>query len=50
MEYHVEGKRKFRYMRIYAIKKRLNDNTNALSRAMQSFVDKYFNRKEKADQ
>lgn len=46
----MEVKKKFKNMRIYKITKRVNDNTNSLSRAMQSFVDKYllkFNKVEK---
>lgn len=37
-------------MRIYGISKRINDNTNVVSRAMQSFVDKYIAKKGKAEQ
>ncbi len=48
MEYKIDVKKKFRYMRIYSMKKRVNDNTNALSRAIQAFVDKHFAGKEKA--
>jgi len=37
-------------MRIYRVVKRVNDNTNALSRAMQSFVDKYLLKGDKGGQ
>lgn len=49
LEYKVEVKRKFRHMRIYRISKKMNDNTNAVSRMMQALVDKYILKKGAAE-
>ena len=38
-------KKRFKYLRIYKILKRLNDNSNIVSRVMQSLVDKYILKK-----
>jgi hypothetical protein len=45
MEYNIQIKKRFKYLRIYKISKRINDNTNIVSRAMQSLVDKYILKK-----
>lgn len=49
MEYKIEVRRKFRHMRIYKVSKRINDNSNAISRAMQSFVDRYITKRQKEE-
>lgn len=36
-------------MRIYRIARKVNENTNAMSRMMQSFVDKYLLKSEKGE-
>lgn len=41
MEYKVAVKKRFKYMKVFNVSKRINDNSNALSRAMQAFVEKY---------
>jgi predicted transcriptional regulator len=46
----VEVKKKFRAVRIYKVAKRVNESTNAISRYIQSLVDKYVLSKEKNEQ
>ena len=41
MKYNVVVNKKFRYVKVYAIKKKINENTNFASKAFQKLVDRY---------
>jgi hypothetical protein len=49
MEYKVTLNKKFKYVKIYNVKKKVNENTNAVSQFMQRFVDKYILKTSKID-
>ncbi len=49
MIYNVKTRKKFRYTKTYKISKKINDNTNPISRAMQYIVDRYIVKKEKSE-
>jgi hypothetical protein len=41
MKYNVRINRKFRYVKTYMVLKKVNENTNAVSKLVQGFVDRY---------
>ncbi len=45
MKYYVSINKPFRNIKVYKITKRINENTNAISRAFAKFVDKYIAKK-----
>lgn len=49
MEYKIAVNKKFKYVKIYNIKKKVNENTNAVSQFMQRFVDKYILKTQKVE-
>ncbi len=44
MLYTVVVNKRFRYIRVYKIVKRIEGNENAISKALAAFVDKFFNK------
>jgi xanthine dehydrogenase iron-sulfur cluster and FAD-binding subunit A len=45
MKYYVSINKPFRNIKVYKIIKRVNENTNAISRAFAKLVDKYIVKK-----
>ncbi|MGC8538312.1 MAG: hypothetical protein ACP5MK_00370 [Candidatus Micrarchaeia archaeon] len=43
--YYATVNKKFEYVKVYRIVKKVNENTNSISRLMQKLVDKYLYKK-----
>ncbi len=41
MRYTLRVNKRFKYVKVVKINKRIHDNTNALSKAVAKFIDKY---------
>ena len=41
MKYYVTSNKKYRYVRVYNILRKINENSNALSRFVSDLVDKF---------
>jgi len=50
MKYYVTLNKKYQYVRVYNILKKINDSSNRLSRAVASLVDRYLLKKKKEEQ
>jgi len=49
VKYSATVNRKFRYVRVYNVLKKVNQNTNAVSQFMEKFVDKYILKRNKVE-
>ena len=49
MKYSVTVNRKYQYVKVYNIVKKINENTNALSKAASRFVDRFFLKRKGAE-
>ncbi len=45
MKYNIRINKKFRYVKTYQILKKVNENSNAVSKFVQGFIDRYFEKK-----
>ncbi|MCL5100553.1 MAG: hypothetical protein M1122_01175 [Candidatus Marsarchaeota archaeon] len=45
MEYEVIVNKKFRYVKVYTILKKIGGNVNPLAKSVQKFMDRYIARK-----
>ncbi|MDE1854800.1 MAG: hypothetical protein KGH57_00560 [Candidatus Micrarchaeota archaeon] len=45
MKYFVAVNRKYQYVKVYNVIKKINENTNALSKATSRFIDKFLLKK-----
>lgn len=50
MKYLATVNKRFRYVKVYNITKRVNQNSNAVSDLMQKFVDKYILKRKRMDE
>jgi len=50
LKYLATVNKKFRYVKVYNVVKRVNQSSNAASDFMEKFVDKYILKKKKADE
>lgn len=50
VKYSATVNKKFRYVKVYKIVKRVNQNTNAVSQFMEKFVDKYILKRNKVEE
>lgn len=48
MRYEVTVNKKYHYVKVYSVVRRINENVNPLSKALASFVDKWIAKRAKA--
>ena len=49
MKYYVTLNKKYNYVKVYRVIKRINENTNSLSRAVAAMVDRFILKKKKTE-
>lgn len=49
MKYYVTENKKYSYVKVYRIVKRINENTNSISRAVSAAVDRFILKKKKSE-
>ncbi len=49
MKYYVAINKKYQYVKVYSMLKRVNETSNPFSRAVASLIDKYFLKREKSE-
>jgi hypothetical protein len=50
MRYYVTVNKKYRYIKVFSILKKISESTNPVSRAFESFVGKLSKKKVKAEE
>lgn len=49
LKYLATVNKRFRYVKVYNIVKRVNQNTNAISELMEKFVDRYILKRKRVE-
>jgi hypothetical protein len=49
MKYYVNLNKKYSYVKVYRVIKKINENTNSLSRAVSGMVDRFILKRKKPE-
>jgi len=49
MRYYISINRRYQYIKVYNVLKRVNENTNAISKMVSSFVERFVLKNKKDD-